>query len=119
MLDRYMPRHLMHLCCVFLLLFAQQAALTHAVSHTHGRAPARELAQQRVDVKHGSQSSGVATLCAFDAAFGQVLGAAPCGTYAAASAPAANAAPAHAAYAAAHQDFLAPLSRGPPASLVS
>ena len=102
----------MQLCCIFLLLFAQQSALTHAAWHAFGAAGAPE---QRAAVSSQDGSPPVeAVLCAFDAAYGQVLGAA------AGSAPM-TAPPALAAGAPLQShapftvpQFLAPLSRGPP-----
>ena len=46
----------MQLCCIFLLLFAQQAALTHALWHTHAAGPthAPEAASEQ---SHGHEES--------------------------------------------------------------
>ena len=63
--------------CVFFLLCAQFGALTHALSHALG------LAGANTDVVAVAQNAGLgttpqenepSTLCAFDLAFGQVLG---------------------------------------------
>lgn len=117
--DRVSLRRLMQFCCIFLLLFAQQAALTHAVSHARVHTPAGALEQSRADAAHGSEAPGAAVLCAFDAAFGQILGAAPCDGRDASLALTSDATPAHAQHASAFHDFLAPLSRGPPDFLLS
>jgi len=119
MTDRRTLRRLMQLCCIFLLLFAQQAALTHAVSHARVQAPAGVLKAPSAAGAHGSRMPDAAALCAFDAAYGQVLGAAPCSGHDWASGHAPDAAPARVRYASPFQDFLAPLSRGPPAFLLS
>jgi len=59
-----------------LLLFAQQAALTHAVWHAHhDPAPAADL-QNAPDGPAGNTAPD-SRLCVFDAAFGQVLGGMP------------------------------------------
>jgi len=117
--DRRSLRCLMQLCCIFLLLFAQQAALMHAVSHARVHTAAGALEESRADPAYGSQAPDAAALCAFDAAYGQVLGAAPCTGHDWSSGSPADAAPAHVRYASPFQDFLAPLSRGPPAFLLS
>ena len=99
-------RILARIVFILLLLFAQQAALTHAAWHasqaTH--APAHE------DGKASFQGG----LCDLHHAFGQVLGgvqaaAAPCMPRTAVD----DIAPAY-ADAGCIQPFLAPLSRGPP-----
>lgn len=59
--------------CVLFLLFAQFGALTHAVWHASGHAHA----QDHVDggAAHDDEHApGQANLCAYDLAFGQVLG---------------------------------------------
>ena len=117
--DRLTLRRLMQLCCIFVLLFAQQAALTHAVWHAHGQAAAGALGHTQADAARDSKVPDVAALCAFDAAYGQVLGAAPCGSHDTCAGCTADARQPHDRHASAFQDFLAPLSRGPPASLLS
>jgi hypothetical protein len=106
----------MQLCCVFLLLFAQQAALMHAVSHASYGAAGHVSHTATTPAGHG-HDSGAAGLCAFDAAFNQVLGGAAgmCGggDFSAGL----HELQAGTAAAAAHSFFLAPLSRGPPVLL--
>jgi hypothetical protein len=68
-----MRRRLIHFLCGFLLLAAQHGALMHATWHAGTGALAHKHAQaanhQSPD-DHGRQGN----LCAFDLAFGQVLG---------------------------------------------
>jgi len=71
--------------CVFLLLVAQQGALTHAVWHAHDGHHSHAHEQ---DGAHEDESPSIqSTLCAFDMAFGQVLGGTHGGTMALAYAP--------------------------------
>jgi len=74
-----MPRRLFHYLCIFLLLVAQQGALAHATwhaggdAHVHdGHAHDHDNANERDN--HHETPSGQSSLCAFDLAFGQVLG---------------------------------------------
>ena len=72
-----MPRRFFHCICVLLLLIAQQGALVHATWHAGGDAraqanPAQE--QLRDGGKDFSRPGSKRSLCAFDLAFGQVLG---------------------------------------------
>jgi hypothetical protein len=92
-----------------LLLFAQQAAVTHAIWHAHGPTP-----EQHEDNGKGSFHAGS---CDWHSAFCQVLGAVPSGSpsHAERHGPAEQAAaPALPRVAALSP---APLSRGPPALL--
>jgi hypothetical protein len=61
--------------CVLLLLFAQFGALTHATWHAHAGEHTTDPAHGNGDrARHEQLPSGQAELCAFDLAFGQVLG---------------------------------------------
>ena len=112
-------RRLMQLCCIFLLLFAQQTALTHALWHAQRQLPAGELERTTVHVSHDTGKADVAALCAFDAAVGQVLGGAFSGSHEPPKGSAATEAPHRLARTSPTPYFLAPLSRGPPSPLVS
>ncbi len=88
------PRRYIHYVLVFLLLIAQQGALAHATWHArgadehashvhslHGGGHAHDGPDAHHDHDHGhdhghdhESPSGQASLCAFDFAFGQVLG---------------------------------------------
>jgi len=57
----------LRLACVFLLLFAQQSALTHAAWHAHGQVPA-----QHHDGEDKASFQG--SLCSLHVVFSQVLG---------------------------------------------
>jgi hypothetical protein len=93
-----------------LLLFAQQAAVTHAIWHAHGPTPE----QQQDSNSKGSFQAGS---CEWHGAFCQVLGGVPSGSgshaeqHGSAEQAAAPALPSVATLS------LAPLSRGPPALL--
>jgi hypothetical protein len=96
--------------CVFLLLFAQFGALTHASWHAaHGDAYVEHTSEPADE-----HAPGQALLCAFDLAFGQVLGGVHTGvTLTFALAPGAVSRldiPA----ARLHAEALSPKSRGPP-----
>ena len=110
-----MPR-VIRWCFVLLLLCAQQAAFTHAISHATRGAPAGQ-SDRVVTAPAHHQHDTAAALCAFDAAFNQVLG------WAAGTSGGGNfsaglqelcTAPVPSAVVTA---FLAPLSRGPPVFL--
>ena len=103
----------MQLCCIFLLLFAQQSALTHAMWHAFGGSA--KYAQKAGAASQPAPQSRDAALCAFDAAYGQALGAALGGAPADVPAPLADVATSHSKYSSTTPLFLAPLSRGPPA----
>jgi hypothetical protein len=63
-----LKRVLLHLGCILLLLFAQQAALTHGAMHTPKQAPAeRGAGDNGKAASHGG-------ICALHGAFAQVLG---------------------------------------------
>ena len=73
------PRRYIHYFLVFLLLVAQQGALVHATWHAHNTlehaAHAHEAQQGDAHDGHDHETpAGQASLCAFDLAFGQVLG---------------------------------------------
>jgi len=62
-----LKRFLLRWVCVFLLLFAQQVALTHAASHIHGSSPTHQGdGKGKVSFQGG--------LCGLHGAFSQVLG---------------------------------------------
>ncbi len=80
-----MSRRFYHYLCVVLLLIAQQDALVHAAWHAGGgdaraheaqhEGHAHDLHDPRDNNSGGNESpTGQASLCAFDLAFGQVLG---------------------------------------------
>src|SRR5690349_24592049 len=81
-------RYAMQLCCIFLLLFAQQSALTHAMWHAFGGSA--RYAQKAGAASQPAPQSRDAALCAFDAAYGQALGAALGGAPAQVPAPLAD-----------------------------
>ena len=102
----------MQLCCIFLLLFAQQSALTHAAWHAlvGSTGPAQHVAAAPAHDTHSDDAAA----CVFDAAYGQVLGAGLGGAPAVVHQPLAHGAPAHWHRSFTTPQFLAPLSRGPP-----
>lgn len=61
-----MKRVFLKLACIFLLLFAQQSALTHAAWHAHGQPPVEHDSKDKASFQGG--------LCDLHAAFSQVLG---------------------------------------------
>jgi hypothetical protein len=77
-----MSRGFLHSLCVFLLLVAQQGALVHATWHATGgdayaqdaRAYDGRAHDSRDNKGDGEAPTGQASLCAFDLAFGQLLG---------------------------------------------
>ena len=105
----------MQLGCIFLLLFAQQAALTHAVWHAHQQFPTEHPGSVQVAAVPDDGAAGFSGACAFDAALGQMLGAAPCGNPPPLVALASGDAARSGRYAFVTSEFLAPRSRGPPA----
>lgn len=108
-----MSRQIFHYLCLILLLIAQQGAIAHATWHAGGDARAHET--ETLD--HASQQEspgGPASLCAFDLAFGQVLG----GVHGSCAPPVATALPAAIAVYAFNprlgSDAVPAHSRGPP-----
>lgn len=97
-----------------LVLLAQLGAATHAILHAAADAPAEELEVSAYE-QSGPDSKGLSTLCAFDAAFGQVLAGAPISHHAFALRQAASGIAPHVAYRVVVTHRLAPRSRGPPA----
>ena len=71
-----MPRRFFHCLCVLLLLIAQQGALSHASWHAGGGAqgPAGDSGHTYEADSQPEAPRGQQYLCAFDMAFGQVLG---------------------------------------------
>ena len=61
-----MKRVFLQFACIFLLLFAQQSALTHAAWHAHGQPPAQHDSKDKASFQGG--------LCDLHVAFSQVLG---------------------------------------------
>jgi hypothetical protein len=112
-------RRLMQLCCIFLLLFAQHTALTHALWHAQAQLSAGEVACATAQVTHDTGAPDAAALCAFDAVLGQMLGGVLAGSHAPLPPSAATAAPHRLARSSPTPQFLAPLSRGPPSPLAS
>ena len=75
-----MQRRIFHYLCVFLLLFAQQIAISHATWHALPYSGGDQAHQDQAhdhqyesDADSSTQSTQ-SNLCAFDLAFGQVLG---------------------------------------------
>src|SRR5918999_790428 len=112
---RRLTRRLMQLCCIFLLLFSQQTALTHALWHAAGGDESHAAHAHDADGDaHHHDADAEAALCAYHLAFGTLLG----GHHGAATALAlADAACAHAV---AHPigriaaESVPAVSRGPP-----
>ena len=71
-----MRRVLLQLVLAALLLFAQQAAVTHAIWHAAENLPGNgsDTGLDRGYGPSNDEHSPQAQLCGFDAAFGQVLG---------------------------------------------
>ena len=109
---RALTQRLLQSFCVFLLLFAQQAALTHAVLHA---AAEGGLGVATAAATHeGDEEQGLTPACALDAVFGQVLGAAPASSAALILTDPAGDTRSERASALVHLDPPRPLSRGPP-----
>ena len=108
-------RRLIRVLCA-LMLFAQQAALTHVAAHLPVAHPAQEqqVAQEDRDTRPGSE---LARLCDFDAAFGQLLSGGPATHHAVFSDSAVSHAALHRSRAHTAADALTPRSRGPPVLL--
>jgi hypothetical protein len=104
---------LLRLACA-LLLFAQHLGLAHAVLHAYKHVPSQQQDGIQSERSQGPHAPKFSKLCAFDAVFGQVLGAAPPPMYFAALPLASTDAPAELRRASVIVEFLAPLSRGPP-----
>jgi hypothetical protein len=111
-------RRLLQTCCVFLLLFAQQAALTHLLWHAQRTLVVERLDAATAQAKRSTGTPHIAALCSFHALLGQVLGAAPCDARPRTERFVTAETPHRYAREAAHRYFPAPLSRGPPAPLV-
>lgn len=75
MQQRGLTRVLMQLCCIFLLLFAQQSALTHALWHAAAAGDSHAAhASDSGDDAHEHHSDVQGALCDYHAAFGTMLG---------------------------------------------
>ena len=109
-------RALLGIACA-LLLFAQHLGLAHAVLHAYKQLPSQQQDSVQNERSQGSHAPKFSKLCAFDAVFGQILGAAPPPMHFSALTPASTAAAAQPLNAPVVIEFLAPLSRGPPSFL--
>jgi hypothetical protein len=110
----------LHKLCVILLLAAQQGALTHAVWHAYTAHPAQAAAAYQVDgadLGDSNSPSKPANLCAFDLAFGQVLGATHSACIVVGFAPAVAERIHSLTAPRLHAAALSPKSRGPPVLL--
>ena len=112
-------RRLLQTGCILLLLFAQQAALTHLLWHAQRAVAAERLDRTGVQAKRDTGKLHVAALCGLHALLGQVLGAAPCDARLRSERFVTGEAPRRYAREPAPRYFLAPLSRGPPSPLAS
>lgn len=65
--SRNLKRVFLQFACIFLLLFAQQSALTHAAWHAQPQPPAQDHSKDKASFQGG--------LCGLHVAFSQVLGA--------------------------------------------
>jgi hypothetical protein len=103
------------MCAV--MLFAQHIALAHAVWHAHQQLPGQKQDAFESNRPDRPKAPELSKLCAFDAAFSQVLGAAPPAThsFAADARTTEISAREHCAFSAA--DRPRPRSRGPPSLL--
>jgi hypothetical protein len=107
-------RALLRIACA-LLLFAQHVGLAHAVLHAYKHVP--PMQQQdgvQTERSQGPHAPKLSKLCAFDAVFGQVLGAAPPPVHSSAVPPASTETAVQVPHTRVVVEFLAPLSRGPP-----
>lgn len=102
---------------IALLLFAQQAALSHAVWHAHGQLPAQQQSLANPAFPNAPAAPDASSLCMFDAAFGQVLGGALVLPHYFLRQVTNGETPLHWQRAVTVPEFLAPLSRGPPSLL--
>jgi len=109
-------RALLRLVCA-LLLFAQHLGLAHAVLHAYRPLPVQQQDGVQSERFHGPHAPKLSKLCAFDAVFGQVLGAAPPPVQFSAVQPASSTTTLQGHCALVVVQFLAPLSRGPPSFL--
>ena len=71
-------RRLLQTGCIVLLLFAQQAALTHLLWHAKRTVVVERFDRGTAQAKRHGGTLDVAALCGFHALLGQVLGAVPC-----------------------------------------
>src|SRR3954453_21073441 len=94
--------------CIFLLLFAQQAALTHLLWHAQRSARIERLEDSTAEAKRPASAPETAGLCGLHALLGQVLGAASCDPRAQADTRVAGETPQRHARELTHQEFLAP-----------
>jgi hypothetical protein len=111
-----LKRALLGVICA-VMLFAQHIALSHAVWHAYQQLPGQKQDASENNRPDRPSSPELSKLCAFDAAFSQVLGGAPPATYsfAADARSTETAAREHCAFAAA--ELPTPRSRGPPSLL--
>jgi hypothetical protein len=114
-LPRRLTRGLIYALCAF-LLFAQQAALTHAVSHATANAAG---SQQGADAYEDERTRApeLVSLCAFDVSFGQLLGSGPASAHAVFAAAVGAGTATEQSRTRSAADALTPRSRGPPVLL--
>jgi hypothetical protein len=96
-----------------LLLLAQYAGIAHAVWHAYQQLPTQH--EQNASGEDRPYAPELTRLCAFDAAFGQVLGCAPPPQNLLSSSAAANVYAAPSPHTRAALEARSPRSRGPPA----
>jgi len=92
--------------CIFLLLFAQQSALTHAAWHAHGQQPAQHDSKDKVSFQ--------GSLCDLHVAFSAVLGGAHASPVHHAARECIDERIVHRPHALRVAESPTPLSRGPP-----
>jgi hypothetical protein len=113
--QRRLSRALNQILCAF-LLFAQQAALTHAVGHALAEQSTQQRAADAYEREH-APAPKLADLCAYDAAFGQVLGGIAATPASVVPVVAVCRTVLHRSRACTAADVLTPRSRGPPVLL--
>lgn len=97
------------------MLYAQQAALWHVV--WHAAAPPTQESDANASERERAPLPELASLCAFDAAFGQVLGGGPATHHSVLSGTGVSQAALHRSRACIVAESLTPRSRGPPVLL--
>jgi hypothetical protein len=111
-----LKRALLGVICA-VMLFAQHIALSHAVWHAHQQFPGQAQDVFESDRPDRPSSPELSKLCAFDAAFSQVLGAALPATYFFTADAGCIESIAREHRSAAAADLPSPRSRGPPSLL--
>src|SRR5262245_1058845 len=107
-------RAFFHCVVVFLLLIAQQGAMLHAVWHAYAGQHERASVQATAHQNGSGSPSNQAGLCAFDVAFGQMLGFTHSGGVVLAYMPVAGVRTHDITAPRLHAEVLSPKSRGPP-----